>query len=533
MDLLDVIRRLTAHSPQGQLPADPIPQENEKPTPATMVLAPTPRARLIYGIVFAIGSTVTTLATRLHFVHAGAQSFQVYVVGYGAAFMAAALGFGCVLRLLLKDWQERRLRIRYLWELGLTLILALIAAVSLTMSPSIYEAFGFAVVIAAVTAIYAVLQRSIKRALLKYGRHPGTERAAQAKPFKTLFREQPEELPARSEGEPLEDVAESLREVPVWRFVAWIMTTARDEPFTRIRLLIVIAFVILLGVQVSVAGSETLNALKHAAQHRGGAKHHDKKRKKKNHKKTKLETWNSLCPTLPGNGTPTWAKQNIHDLYLGQNGYGAIEAGCTTTVFVRDGFVYVLAYKQGELQSVAVDSFAYGAAIYLRPAAEMVLALIAQHGALGGPARIDVGAGDLYLIHTSAGTVTLLRDQKHPIGLAQIGTPYAELPPPVTTAWIAAMRAHDLWLWPLEPRRLSADLTLYVLIHSAVTKTFVEDVELSGTTQRAYGQLSGVPGGDWTPYDGRVFFDQEQISTLAALEPKPPPIPAVATTTSG
>lgn len=457
------------------------------------------------GLVQAIAGHLTAIAFLL-----ASQR-----VGGSYALLAASFQVvNSIWRIYLRHWTTNwQLTRKLLVEVFVCAVIPLaIAAVAFGFQQSVLTALLLPLIYFAFSLAYEPIETSIYQAVETLGLRHGTEAVANVGG-----------LGARVSG----------RRTPTIKLIAWLLTRDTGE-ISRIRRLIIAGSMIFLvvsfcGAISALASGDKLPfvpARPHLLESHNSSKARATKKKTQHRTKkkqnTKLETWTSLCPSLPGDGAPSWAKQDIYDLYLGNGGFGAIQAGCTLSVFTRNGFTYVLAYRRGQLQSIAVDSFAYGAAIYLRPAAAQVLALVEEYGVLGGPTRIDVGGGDVYVIHTSAGTVTLLRDEKHPIGQPKIATQYAELPAPVTAAWIAAMKLHNEWLWPLEPTQVSHDLTMYALVHNAVTKTFVENVQFSAATQRAYGQLSGMSGGAWTPYDGGMLFEENEVRSLAELEPKPP-----------
>ena len=101
---------------------------------------------------------------------------------------------------------------------------------------------------------------------------------------------------------------------------------------------------------------------------------------------------------------------------------------------------------------VAVDSIEFGPAIFLAPAAQRVIALIAQgQMPVGGYPKVNAGNGDMAPILTTEGTVVLIRSSKHPPKKSNFATPYVELPPTVASAWVGAMHEFETWLWPHAP----------------------------------------------------------------------------------
>jgi hypothetical protein len=173
-------------------------------------------------------------------------------------------------------------------------------------------------------------------------------------------------------------------------------------------------------------------------------------------------TWSSVCPSLPELGAPNWAKKELNSLYLGQptlhaNPPPGTEGGCTASATVpawsHGSFVYTVGrIGKNELRSVAVDSH-FGPAIFLVPAARRVLSLIEEtEGPVGGLPAIIAGNGDVTSITTEEGSYALVRAEEHQPGRPDVASPYVELPPLVTTAWVSAMREQHSWLWPQLPR---------------------------------------------------------------------------------
>lgn len=184
----------------------------------------------------------------------------------------------------------------------------------------------------------------------------------------------------------------------------------------------------------------------------------------------------------------------------------------TETVPGADGLVVTTQWDRvtGQIRSVAVLSLAMGPALYIAPAAQMVLRLIREYGVLGGPPRQIAGPGDCYLVRIPArGTLVLIRRQfTRGAGLTE---PFMVLPVAVAVAWRDQMREHEHWLWPVLTVRPGGS-RVYELVdrgfeqHSAIKIEYDPDSEIARTTVgqelRVYG-----PDGAW--------LDETEIGTLA------------------
>lgn len=169
------------------------------------------------------------------------------------------------------------------------------------------------------------------------------------------------------------------------------------------------------------------------------------------------ETFSSVCAklshVLPGVGAPDWATAELRNLYFKRGtGAGAVVAGCPQTpIVVTDEFdtvVYQLGFgPAGELRSVALTTMSHGSTIFLGEPAVRVRTLLAEGLAVAGSPRVDVANGDLQLAHTADGTTTFIRSTK--VELSQV-SPYVQLGPAQTEAWLNAMARVGTWLWP-EP----------------------------------------------------------------------------------
>lgn len=107
--------------------------------------------------------------------------------------------------------------------------------------------------------------------------------------------------------------------------------------------------------------------------------------------------------------------------------------------------VYLIGYKNGAIQSVAVvskDSKTRPPALFMAPAAQLVLKLIQSGSAIGGTGRLDAGFGDLYLAYTARGTTAITRPTKDGV--------YTAVPPAVVDEWFADMTLRNEWLWPVK-----------------------------------------------------------------------------------
>jgi hypothetical protein len=201
--------------------------------------------------------------------------------------------------------------------------------------------------------------------------------------------------------------------------------------------------------------------------------------------------WRDLCDAEPGIGAPAWARRALYDAYLGINGPGAGEAGCTGQVFsIGNSFVYQEGRNPAtdELMSIAVVSKTAPAAIFLVPAAPLVLSMIRKFGPLGGSVRFDVLNGDLQLVYVSAGTICLVRPQKVRSGGRP--EPLRNLPPAVCAAWYAAMRELGQWLWIERTSVAGNGVVTYVLLRSVIKKTRRGVIRYDPSNGEAFRQVA-------------------------------------------
>jgi hypothetical protein len=172
-------------------------------------------------------------------------------------------------------------------------------------------------------------------------------------------------------------------------------------------------------------------------------------------------TTTSACHRDPGAGAPRWARAELRALYLGGLQLNATKppgtkaGGCPGKTFVlatgHGRFVYTIGHNPlGEVWSVACDSKEYKGAIFLAPAARVVLGLIHKGIApVGGyPEVEEVAGGDMVTVLTPTGTIVLVRPEKHLPGHTLEAAPYVELAPSVAAAWVVAMSETRAWLWP-------------------------------------------------------------------------------------
>jgi hypothetical protein len=218
---------------------------------------------------------------------------------------------------------------------------------------------------------------------------------------------------------------------------------------------------------------------------------------------------------VPGQDAPSWAARDLERLYLGANGVGTAVGGCPSkTVVLGSGAAEQTAFVLGRdvtgaVRSVAVTSSRFGPALFLGGAASYVLKLLHSGShPVGGTTRLSVATGDLYLVYTPAGTSTLIRPQLvSPSGTAER---YTLLPPPVTTAWIAAMKKSHRFLWPssLPGRRPS----VFSLSPSALSPKVVASIVYKSGGSIAVLRTGQAP---------QVFKAQSRLplSVIAALAP--------------
>jgi hypothetical protein len=127
---------------------------------------------------------------------------------------------------------------------------------------------------------------------------------------------------------------------------------------------------------------------------------------------------------------------------------GRLEGGCTEEFHeqVTSLGTFVWAWGQnpedGEIMSIAVDSKAYGPALFLAPAAQQVKRLIDHFGIVGGIRRYEAGTGDFYPVRTPAGTFLLIRREK--------SEEYELLPSVAAQRWAQAIESAHTFLWPVS-----------------------------------------------------------------------------------
>ena len=179
---------------------------------------------------------------------------------------------------------------------------------------------------------------------------------------------------------------------------------------------------------------------------------------------------------------------------------GAIEGGCTGPTYApfgRDGdFVYLVGTDvvTGRVKSVATVSRRFGAAIFIAPAAEQILRLIAMFGDIGGFARMKAGNGDLYAVRTPVGTVILARPTTVRGDGSGFAQPYTMLLPAAATVWLQAVRSHGSWLWPMPGVR-DGDRVRFQLVDDLATGTSSGSILLDPMTNRARLARGGTWGG--------------------------------------
>jgi len=235
-----------------------------------------------------------------------------------------------------------------------------------------------------------------------------------------------------------------------------------------------------------------------------------------------------VCSSEPGAGTPEsmrWMREDFAMLIRGVPGSErrldatlppGMSGSCThlvTATQKRGSFSYTTQEDLAEhrVASIAVDSLAWGPAIFVFPAVKPVQALITRYGALGGSPRLYAGQGDFYLVRVEQGTVVLVRRQfTQASGLTE---PFTELPLAVAAAWLEQMRLHDGWLWPIEAVNDDGTRT-YRLVEYAVSdgSESTLSIEYDPVNQSARSEVDGVPQ-DFGP-DG-AWLDEVELQVFA------------------
>ncbi len=160
----------------------------------------------------------------------------------------------------------------------------------------------------------------------------------------------------------------------------------------------------------------------------------------------------------PGYGTTGSIQQGFQRIWSGPGiGVGGSFAGCwgpAEVVKSEDGISvsYDVGSVSGQIKSLVIATSTGEAEIFLvdghREA--YAAALLMSHELITGTQRYDIFNGDFQLIYTPNGTITTIRQVKHPTGEAQVSQRAMELTEPETVAWLQAMRSERTWLWPIS-----------------------------------------------------------------------------------
>lgn len=154
---------------------------------------------------------------------------------------------------------------------------------------------------------------------------------------------------------------------------------------------------------------------------------------------------------LPGQGAPEWGWQRLFDLYFGPGGgAGAVVAGCPGPTGVSTDGVTAVAYQVGRdrgggILSVALATSDGVSAMVLGEPARYVSSRLEHGVVVSASPRINIGRGDLQLVHEPAGTTVFFRLEK--VSAGQAGS-YCALTPQAARAWLGAMSIRRAWLSP-------------------------------------------------------------------------------------
>ena len=111
---------------------------------------------------------------------------------------------------------------------------------------------------------------------------------------------------------------------------------------------------------------------------------------------------------------------------------------------------------------------------------------------LGGSDRISVGNGDLYLIHSPAGTTALLRDQTVQTDSPDLAEAYTILPPPVLDDWLLEMEERAQWLWIYgEAPDTGTGRMRFRVVGSAIERAYVTTIEYDRASGEAFRRIDG------------------------------------------
>ncbi len=158
----------------------------------------------------------------------------------------------------------------------------------------------------------------------------------------------------------------------------------------------------------------------------------------------------------PGYGTEGKIYDGFVRVWVGPGtGVGGGFAGCwgpPEVVVEPNGqtVAYDVGSESGRAMSLAITTSSGEAEIFLVDGNREAYAatLLKNHVVITGTQRYDLFNGDFQLIFTPSGTITTVRQVKHPTGMSQISQAVVELTEAETAAWLQAMRLTHTWLWP-------------------------------------------------------------------------------------
>lgn len=353
---------------------------------------------------------------------------------------------------------------------------------------------------------YLPVQRSISKQLADHDRIDNTER----------LRKQP--LWGSQSGKSIGEAADAWKQSPLWGATAFVLSPMRQDGLSTSTLFVngaltgawlVYLVTAAIGIGLLLAPGRAhvqLRGPKAAHYHRA-----PKSQGPSSENLAKLPAgpvgprsdvspqatlWDQYCHSLPGAYAPAWSKQDFYNQYLGSEGPGAEIAGCT-------GLIYEPAWGNGDFlfttgtlsnhpqpMSLAVDSRRFGSTIFLDQAVSPMMELINKRILIGGSHALRAGPGEAQVVHSSIGTMILIRTQIHLTGQSRF-SPYLLLPPPVTAAWYSAIQQAGYWLWPRTPLRGPNRTEIYPLSQLGFGSNYQGRITYSPRARHAVLTLEG------------------------------------------